>query len=62
MPIKKKNKKLKVHKNAKQIRHLETDLKFTLKALDGRNGGTDSIFLSQADRIRTEIQKLKENQ
>lgn len=47
---------------SKQIRHLETDLHFTLRAIDGKSEDLDALFNSQAERIYRQIDKLKENQ
>jgi hypothetical protein len=59
----KKKSKLKMSKEtSKQIRHLETDLHFTLRAIDGKSEDLDLLFVNQAKRIRSQIDKLKENQ
>lgn len=43
----------------KQIRHLETDLKFTVRAIDGKSEQLDELFKNQAERIKTKINNLK---
>ena len=45
-----------------QIERLETDLEYTMRAIDGKHPVLDDIFTNQAIRIRKEIEKLKENQ
>lgn len=58
-----KNKKKPVNKElAKKIRCLETDLKYTLRAIDGKHETLDVLFGTQAERIRAQIEKLQENQ
>ncbi len=59
---KKKPKKTVNKEISKQIRHLETDLKYTLRAIDGRFSDIDVLFTDQANRIQLQIDKLKEKQ
>lgn len=48
--------------NLKQISHLQNDLKHTLRAINGKSKELDGIFADQANRILSQIDKLKENQ
>ena len=59
---KKKSKPKMSKETSKQIRHLETDLSFTLRAIDGKSEDLDLLFVNQAKRLRGQIDKLKENQ
>jgi hypothetical protein len=60
---KKKTVKMKMNKEiSRQIKNLETDLKLTIRAIDGKYESLDQIFTSQAQRIRAQIDKLKGNQ
>jgi gas vesicle protein len=61
----KKKKRARVKKSSEslnQIRHLETLLKFSLRAANGMSPELDALFDGQADRIREQIKKVKENQ
>lgn len=44
---------------SRKIKNLETDLKYTLLAIDGRHEAIDSIFKEQAEKIKKEIKTLK---
>lgn len=44
--------------NLKKIRNLEADLKYTLRAIDGKNAELDHLFSVQAEKIRKEINGL----
>ena len=58
----KKKKKPKNKKFSKETNRLEVDLKYTLRAIDGKHEVLDSLFLDQANKIRGQIKKLEENQ
>jgi hypothetical protein len=45
-----------------QIRNLEVDLKYTLRSIEGKYEPLDLIFTEQANKIRGQIVKVKENQ
>lgn len=61
-----KSKKKAVYKKdpklSKKIKFLEKLVSLSLKAADGTHAEIDAIFFSQADRLSSEIRKLKENQ
>lgn len=62
MAVKKKKIKKEVNEEiARQIRNLETDLRHTLVAIDGKHEQLDIIFKEQADRLTKELNLLKEN-
>lgn len=65
MASKKKSKKVESESKKefrKEIKHLEIILNRSLQSIDGKSEGLDSLFTNQANRIRSRIQKLKENQ
>ena len=43
----------------RKIKNLQTDLKYTLLAIDGKHENLDSIFKQQAEKIEREIETLK---
>jgi len=58
-------KKIRVKQNTeslKQIRHLETLLRYTLQSVDGKSAELDILFTNQGKRIQGQINKLKEKQ
>jgi len=58
----KKSVKKKISKElANQIRHLEVDLSFTLRAIDGKSEELDDLFTKQANRIKIQLDKAKRN-
>ena len=65
MAQKSKKKIKKVVKNPeylKQIRNLETDLSYTLKAALSESQELEKLFTNQANRLVDRIKKLKESQ
>lgn len=46
--------------NYNQIKHLEVLLAFTVRVIDGRSEQLDIIFMGQANKIKDQIEKLKE--
>jgi len=56
-PKKKENKEI-----SKEIRRLRTDLEYTLRAVDGTSKDLDLLFTNQANRLKSKIEKLEENQ
>jgi hypothetical protein len=51
-------KKVKEHKNAKEIKYLERLVELSLRNV-GQSESLDKLFKNQADRIQSEIFKLK---
>lgn len=47
-------------KVSNEIEHLEILLGFSLKAVDGRSEDLDKLFTDQANKIRAQIEELKE--
>ncbi len=45
--------------NAKEIMHLESLLKHTLLAIDGKSEKLDELFQNQANNIKARIKKIK---
>lgn len=43
-----------------EIAHLNVLLKYSLRNIQGRSEGLDSLFTAQADRIRAELNKLEQ--
>lgn len=63
--IKKSKKKSKTTVNKKfsrEIENLRTDLKYTLRAIDGKSILLDEIFINQSKKIQLEIEKLVKKQ
>lgn len=62
MAPKKKKKKVVKNKNDKEIAYLNKLIKLSLKQVNGKSKGLDSLFKQQANKLQTEIDILEQNQ
>lgn len=60
--VAKKKKKFPLTKKISEIDHLDTLIKYSIRAVTGRNGVVDDYFIAQALKLEEQKQKLKRNQ
>ena len=44
----------------REFRHLETLLKYSLKAIDGRSGPIDELFTEQAYKVKKKLREISD--
>lgn len=61
MAVKKKKKSKPINKElANKIRGLEVMLKFTVRHMNGESTELNDLFTKQADRLRSQLEKVKQ--